>query len=136
MNVIVCLCDRGGMLFNNRRQSRDRLLIKDLSEYCENGIVYISEFSAPLFEGGDISAIVASNPLELAGEGEYVFIENISLCGYEEKIEKMIVYKWNRSYPADFYLDVTPWGLGLTLTESTDFVGNSHEKITREVYSR
>ena len=30
MKIIVCLDDYGGMLFNSRRQSRDRMLIDDI----------------------------------------------------------------------------------------------------------
>ena len=32
MKIIVCLDDYGGMLFNHRRQSRDRVLIADVMQ--------------------------------------------------------------------------------------------------------
>ena len=39
MQIIVCVDDRGGMLFNKRRQSRDRVLIADvLSELGDKKI--------------------------------------------------------------------------------------------------
>ena len=31
MKVIVCIDDNGGMLFNKRRQSRDRKVLEDIS---------------------------------------------------------------------------------------------------------
>ena len=135
MIVVVCLCENNGMLFNKRRQSRDKLLIEDLSNVC-GGALFISDFSASLFENSDISCIEASNPLEAADIGDYVFVENMHLSGYEKKIEGMIIYKWNRRYPADFFLDVLPADLDLNLKESSDFAGNSHEKITKEIYTR
>ncbi len=53
---------------------------------------------------------------------------------YEDRIEKVILFKWNRNYPADtfFSLDLS----GYTLEKTEDFAGNSHEKITKEIYRR
>lgn len=134
MKIIVCLCDRGGMLFNSRRQSRDRVLIENLTDYVGDGAIFTNAFSAPLFESGSASVIEVSEPLESAGSEDFVFVENMSLKNYRDKIKEMVIYRWNRSYPADFYLDLEPSEAGLTLIELTDFVGSSHEKITREIY--
>ena len=62
----------------------------------------------------------------------YCFAENFTVN--EEDVEEIIVYKWNRLYPADTYfnIDLTGWRLAETL----DFEGSSHEKITREIYVR
>ncbi len=134
MKIIACLCERGGMLFNKRRQSRDRVLIENLTEYIGEGAIFVNAFSSALFENSTASCIEVSDPLKSAGEDDYVFIENLSLKGYEGKITEMVIYRWNRSYPADFFLDVKPSDAGLTLRESCDFCGSSHPKITREVY--
>ena len=136
MTVIVCLCDEGGMMFNNRRQSRDRVLIEDISRSCEDGAMFVSSFSAPLFESSTLSCIEVSNPLESAESGDYAFVENLHLKDYRDKIEGMIIYRWNRSYPHDFELDVYPSELGMSLDVSYEFAGSSHEKITKEVYKR
>ena len=32
MNIIVCLDDKNGMMFNKRRQSQDKLLRSDIKE--------------------------------------------------------------------------------------------------------
>ena len=37
MIAVVCVDDRGGMLFNRRRQSQDRLLRQDLLEEAKAG---------------------------------------------------------------------------------------------------
>ena len=63
-------------------------------------------------------------------------MENVALSGYIEKIDKIIVYKWNRRYPADFYMDIPLIKNGWQLVENYDFKGYSHEKITEEVYER
>ena len=72
--------------------------------------------------------------LEVAGEGEYCFVENADLKPYLSKLEKLILYKWNRTYPADQYFDVDleRW----EKAESVDIRGNSHDRITRDIYVR
>ena len=51
-----------------------------------------------------------------------------------KEIEKVILYHWNRDYPADTYfdLDLTDW----KITRTEEFPGFSHDKITEEVYCR
>ena len=62
----------------------------------------------------------------------YCFAENFTVD--ENDVEEIIVYKWNRVYPADvqFNIDLKKWNLA----ETVDFAGSSHEKITRERYVR
>ena len=136
MTVIVCICDGGGMLFNNRRLSRDRLLMENLSAFIGDGALYISDFSEHLFEKTDLCTIVASDPLDRAKKEDFVFVENLSLAKYKNKIDRLVIYKWNRSYPFDFSLDISPEKEKMTLTEGTDFKGSSHEEITREIWKR
>lgn len=136
MTVFVCIDDFGGMTFFGKRQSRDSALIKDLIKHTEDGVLYISDFSERLFEDSEASVICVPSPLESAGEDGYVFVENLPLTPCKKKIDRLVIYKWNRHYPSDKKLDITPDGLGMTLKESYDFVGTSHEKITKEIYER
>lgn len=125
MKLIVCLDDKNGMMFNKRRQSRDRYLIENILEFCKDEKLYTNEYSAKLFPENTIE--ICENP-----ENGYCFAENFLVD--EENVEEIIVYKWNRLYPADTYfnIDLENW----TLTETIDFEGSSHEKITREIYRR
>ena len=52
----------------------------------------------------------------------------------EPWIEKIILFKWNRNYPGDFFFDIDVTSNHWILQESKDFPGSSHEKITMEVY--
>ena len=54
---------------------------------------------------------------------------------YEERTERIILYKWNRRYPADLVFGVN-LNNGWRLIAAEDFQGNSHEKITEEIYER
>ena len=134
MTVFLCIDERGGMIFMNRRVSSDKVLTKDVEKSVGDGILYISDFSEFLFENSDISVMSVPNPLQVAGEGDFVFVENLSLKETIEKIDKLIIYNWNRKYPFDFSLDITPLEEGFRLSEKYDFKGKSHDKITKEIY--
>ena len=129
MNVAVCIDDNCGMLFNSRRQSRDRALIEDFLKTAEKGRVFIKSFSEKLFADKNVS--VNDNCLSDAEENDFCFIEDESIIPFSDKINTLIVYKWNRVYPADFSFEMPD---GFTLAEASDFEGSSHEKITKEIY--
>ncbi|MBR5139416.1 MAG: ribonuclease Z [Clostridia bacterium] len=136
MTVILCIDDRGGMLFMKRRLSRDRELTADIEKSVGDGILYISDFSESLFSDSNVSVMCVSNPLDSAGEGDFAFIENLKLENSLSKIKRIIIYKWNRKYPFDFSLDIVPTDHGFYLKESEDFKGYSHDKITKEIYEK
>ena len=133
MTVVLCLDDNNGMLFNNRRQSKDSLLIKDLLSYTSQKIL-INKFSEDLFSGFTDNVIISEDFLENAGTEEVCFVENIDLTKFEEKIEKLIVYRWNKVYPNDFRCNIRLDNY--SLVEASDFQGSSHEKITRSVFRK
>ncbi|MBE6727624.1 MAG: hypothetical protein E7562_03135 [Ruminococcaceae bacterium] len=133
MILVVCIDDNGGMMFNHRRQSRDRAVIDDILNNVSK-CVKICEYSKPLFENSGGEYIVAENFLETAVFGDCCFVENCGIADYIDKASKLVVYKWNRRYPSDFSLDVVLFDDRLKLCGRTEFKGNSHEKITKEVY--
>lgn len=132
MKVSICIDDNHGMLFNKRRQSKDKAVLADLMR--DEKKIYIHSFSEKMFEEYSGQVVVDDDFLNKAVEGEMCFVENRTLTIYEGKIEELIIYKWNRKYPADFRLDLdlSNW----EQKETWEFVGNSHEKITKETYIR
>ena len=132
MRLIVCIDDRGGMAFNYRRQSRDRVVPEKIEELTKGGVLRTSPYSAKLFP---LSVIESSEDyLSQAVEDDFCFAELENVAPYEHQIKEITVFRWNRLYPADLYfqIDLTQW----KLVHSEDFPGNSHEKITMEVYRR
>ena len=132
MTAIVCIDDRGGMLFNKRRQSRDRVLIEDVISDLSDKKIYILEYSKLLFEMHEGKYEIVDDFLNVDGEDAVCFVENVDITPYKNKINKLVIYKWNRVYPADFYfpLDLKDY----KLTQTAEFAGSSHENVTREVY--
>ncbi len=80
--------------------------------------------------------VLSEEILSLAGDEDICFIEDTAITGFEEQIREVILYKWNRRYPADRYftLDLSDGTWELLRTE--EFKGSSHERITKEVYKR
>lgn len=133
MKLIVCLDERKGMMFNNRRQSRDRVLIDDMIKMVGDDKLYIAPYSESLFENKEIKLKVKKNPLKAADEN-WCFIENLPVAEYKDEIETVVIYHWNRHYPGDFFFDLELDSYSLESSE--ELVGSSHEKITKEIWNK
>ena len=132
MTVIVCVDERLGRTFLGKRQSRDALLCEDVLSLVGSSRLFLSPYSAPLFEGAAVS--ISENYLAEATRGDFCFCEREALSPYLGKISRLVLYRWNRLYPSDTVLDVLPEACGMTRVSSHEFVGKSHETITREVF--
>ena len=137
MIIMICLDDRGGMLFNKRRQRQDVLLRQQILTETAGGRLWMNSYSAKQFAEESAANIVVDEAfMDKARPGDFCFIENVAPSAYEDKIEKIILYRWNRTYPGDLYFDIPLEEHGWKLIETDDFAGRSHEKITKEVYER
>ncbi len=133
MNAIICLDDKNGMMFNKRRQSRDSILNERVLKLAEGKNLFMSEYSAKLFgENRDIA--IVENPLTAAKKGDFCFIEG-KIDSIAE-IDTLYVFLWNRHYPADTFFDLDLEKEGFKLTSTEEFAGNSHEKITLNIYNK
>jgi len=73
--------------------------------------------------------------LEHAPEEAWCFVENTDLTPYLSQIHQVVVYRWNRHYPATDYFPMTYFAEKWKLVSSREFAGSSHDTITEEVYS-
>ncbi len=135
MILITCVDDAGGLLFNNRRQSQDRILRKEILAQVSGQKLWMDAYTAAIFEGENASIEVAEDFLQKAGPKEYALLEDREAAPYLDRIEKIVLYHWNRSYPGDFFFDIDvtkAWHCVFTRS----FAGSSHDKITEEVYEK
>ena len=133
MIVLITLDDNNGMMFNSRRQSRDKYLRMEILKLTQGEKLWMSPYSFTQFKDMEAPNICVSEEfLQYAEEGDYCFVEDGKLKPWQEKIEKLYLYRWNRVYPSDQKLDLSleEW----RLADTRDFPGKSHEKITEEVY--
>lgn len=131
MRVIICIDDNFGMLFGGKRQSRDSRVLEDIKSNFEP--IVILPFSEKLIAPSGISFTVKSDISEIK-ENETVFIENLNPATFSDKIDEIIAYRWNRKYLSD--MRCTLDFKSLKKISTYDFVGSSHDKITREVYKK
>ena len=133
MQVIVCCDNRMGMLFNHRRQSQDRVLRDYLRELTGERGLRMNAYSQKQF-GESPEILVSEDFLSTAGKEDVCFVEDQPLSPFADQIDSLILCRWNRDYPGDFFLDLdlSTW----KLTDTQEFPGSSHEKITVEVYEK
>lgn len=136
MKLIVCLDDRGGMAFAGRRQSKDRCVTEDIVRDLADGVLFVTPYSAKLFERYQIRLETVSDPTSAARKypNSTVFLETAPAPRDVNGIDAVTVYRWGRSYPFDlsFETDLSALRRRGVLT----FKGNSHDKITKEIYTR
>ena len=134
MVLIVCVDDHNGMMFNHRRQSQDRILRADILELTDGKKLWMNAYSKKQFAESDTARIrVNETFLDAAGTG-------ILLCGKCGCLRLCGADRGDLSLPleqglsADVYfpVDLSVW----KCVETKEFAGSSHEKITRERYTR
>lgn len=134
MNLIVVVDEGNGMMFNHRRQSQDAVLREHILKMAESTSLWMNAYTRKQFGGIPSYVHISEEPMDKAGTGEFCFIEDLEASAYIEKIEHLIVFRWNRRYPGDFQFGIVLDGWKLMKTY--EFEGKSHEKITGEVYKR
>lgn len=133
MQVILTLDDENGMMFNHRRQSRDRVMLKRLIELTKGKRLYMSPYTAGLFPDGlPTGAVATPNFLAQADTEDICFVEDSSLLPIRNAITVLYVFRWNRLYPADRRLDIDLSGWQKEVVD--EFPGSSHDTITLERY--
>ena len=122
MTLIVCVDDNNGMMFNNRRQSRDQKLNELILKMARGTVLCISEYSKTLFPMGYTCS-------DFLVDGTY-FIENPDLLTQDivDSFDMIVVCKWNRDYPADKFFNFSLKYHNLEFLDEIE--GSSHEKIT------
>lgn len=132
MQIIVCLDPKNGMMFNHRRQSRDREVLNDI--FKTNDMIYITPYSKTLFNQYLEKVTIYEDVLDICKNNGICFIEDKNLKPYENDIDVITVYYWDKEYPADLYFDIdlTKWK-----EVSNEIIkGFSHEEINKIVYRK
>ena len=135
MILIVCVDERNGMMFNNRRQSRDKILTGHIIEKAKDKKLWITTFSKDIFNiEEDENIMIDDNFYSVAEKEDYCFIENIDANNFIDKVDKIIIYNWNKHYPADRYFNINlnNW----EIISEENFEGYSHENITEKIFVR
>ena len=132
MKLIAIVDDNYGMMFNNRRQSKDSVLIDRIAELSKDSKLWVSMYTRSLFPHN--TNIVLSQNFGQADK-DYCFVEDDKVSDIKEHIDIIYLYRWNRVYPSD---TTFPEKLlnDFVLENTDEFQGSSHDKITEEIYRK
>ena len=157
MTGIVCLDQEDGLLFNGRRQSRDRVVTEKILSMTKGNSLWMSAYSrrifpedAPVCVAEDLvgklaepaeSARKAAEQAESAQKESWQQPGKASFCLIEEAVDleneaigEWLVFRWKRVYPADVFLKFPEDSWEKELIET--FAGYSHEEIDLERYRK
>jgi hypothetical protein len=130
VKLIMCVSKNGGISFNNRRQSRDEEVGKDIIALT-GGKIFASEYTAKLFDG--IGKVEICDDCKTLSD-QYYFAEKKMPQVDDKSVSEVVLYHWNREYPADNFFDMDL--KGFRLKETVEFSGKSHECVRREIWVR
>jgi excinuclease UvrABC ATPase subunit len=65
---------------------------------------------------------------------QYYFAEKEMPQVDDKSVSEVVLYHWNREYPADHFFDMDL--KGFRLKETVEFSGKSHECVRREIWVR
>ena len=131
MTLIVCVDDYNGMMFNNRRQSQDRVLRERALRFVGEAPLYMTPYTKKQFEDAD-NIIVAQSPPQNIPKAYYFWEDGeVDISCFNT----VIVYRWNRHYPADRYFKAELLN-GFVLSSADEFKGYSHDRITEQIFTK
>ncbi|MBQ7669118.1 MAG: hypothetical protein IJS45_00175 [Clostridia bacterium] len=133
MTVIVCFDTGRGMTFFGKRQSADRAVIKRILSVSDGKTIYAEPYAAPLFRECGAKIVPTGDFSSLPGDA-VCFAETVDPASLAGAIDKFVIYRWNRKYPRDCAAGFFPYDEGLSLYSISDFTGNSHDRITEEIW--
>ncbi len=135
MKLILCVDDQGGLSFNHRRQSQDRAVRDNMLQMCGDTKLWVTAYTAQQFDDAQQAKLMISETgFENAASDDFCFVEDLKPETYIDSASQIVLYHWNRRYPADRKLTLPLHGW--KCIKCTEFAGYSHEKITKEVYTR
>ena len=136
MILITCVDQKNGVAFHGRRQTSDAAVFRDIFKAADNDMygVEVLEYTQPLWDAFVRAEALPSWHPAFEAESGAIFTELNDCEGYELYYPTVILYRWDKVYPADVILklDLTKYHL----VEIYEFQGTSHEKVRRETYER
>lgn len=134
-SLALCIDSRGGMMFNSRRQTRDKEVIEDLVALFRKGAIYIQQYSARLFEEYE-NIISCTDPVADCADGALCFVEDARILNDLSSFDTVVLYNWSIPYPADVYFSFDLESLGFKRISKDKLTTDIHTKVTREVFKR
>ena len=112
----------------------DRVLRQEFLRDIGEAKLWMNAYSASMFSEATDRICVDEDFLHKAAPDDWCFVENVDVTEIADRIECIMIFRWNVVYPADMRFPIDLFSNRWSLKESRDFPGSSHEQITQEVY--
>ena len=118
----------------NRQAGMADSFLSVIPDYSGDPYVAVND-NVPEFTDADlsVSSFETYSDLDFLGRCGVAYacigtdlVEDTSVAPYEGGTEQIILFKWNRRYPADLLFDIDFAAGGWELSSAEDFPGNSH----------
>lgn len=134
MKIIVCIDKNKGMAFDKSRKLQDEILTDRILKITSGSKLLMNDYSYQLFDS-NLQITPDNKFLENSTNNDFCFVEDVDISPYENKINTIILYRFNRAYPSDLKFNIS-LEKGWELISREDFEDLSQEKITEEIYER
>lgn len=140
MTVCVCLDDNNGVMFNHRRQSQDRIQRERVIQLAKDSVLWMTPYTLTLYR----PQLCSRPPIFIArdfdspvAEDAFCIIEGACPANLIKKANRVVIYRWNRIYPADITFDMRLLAAPVwRLVNMETFNGSSHKEMTEEIWER
>ncbi len=133
MNTVVMIDKNNGLAFNNRPQSRDRVLMERIAKLTDDAPIEADGHFALMLESYGFTVDPVSCP---PAEDAWVWLDHTPDEQELAQIRKLIIARYRAIYPADCYFDFEPQRPEWIKISRQIFAGSSHDKIILEEYVR
>ena len=134
MNLIICVDETFGCSFFGRRQSMDSILREKALSLTGQKPLWMDPYSAGQFRDRMDRICVVKEYWDKVPDNGWCFFELGDPEQVLARVKCLVVFHWNRAYPADRFFPLERIRSSAALCYSEAFAGNSHDKITMEVY--
>ncbi|MBR3631345.1 MAG: hypothetical protein IKN55_12855 [Oscillospiraceae bacterium] len=133
MVLITCVDQKNGLSFNGRRQTSDSAVYADICNYAADHFCGIEMASSTMEAMSGYLRRIGSETNPAATEPKQARFAEMDDCqGLDTLYDTLILYRWDKTYPADTFLSI---GLQhYRLIEKQEMTGSSHKTIVKEVY--
>lgn len=136
ISLLIITDDRGGMMFNSRRQMKDGELLDKLIRRFGCGGICASPYTFRLIDRYE-GAMMCEDPVAECPDGALCIVEDPSLLGdIRDSVGTLIRCCWGISYPADTYFTLDLAELGYRRISKEKIGTSIHAKAFCEVYKR
>lgn len=134
MVIVACIDKLGNITADANRQINDILFIKRLWETTNEALLFINDCSRKKFFYYPMMYI-DDNFLDQAEAEDYCFVENTDITPYVDRIDKIILYKWNKTFSSELKFDVSILK-DYKIVSKESFLGSFHLRITEVIYEK